>query len=565
MRLSIWPCLIATFAALIPAQLHAEMQPKAQEAVKKGLIAARQQEWDIAIQYFQQARKSAPDEPEIFGYLGLAESKIPGRELRAISWFGAYLAANPHPANEAAIKDAIIGLQIKTEGNIDRLITAVETAADALPDSPIKHDGGISGHETNKADQDRIGALFDVARLWATSGNADKAIETAHRIGAAGYNEQYAILNIISALAEVGHIQKAIKIATISYDAGFRLSTQVAIAKAEAKAGDLSGARQRLNAALQTVIDSKPDLRDGYVDQIYSAQIDVGDIIGAQEAVRLVQRPISKASMLVRIASAQAHAGDIAAARVSLTSAQHTVDAWNSLTNAEKSAQCKCKQTDDTENLADFENALAREQGEIGDIKGERATLILAERFASRITIPQKSNGSSGSAANQLNELRKRNKNSLMALISQEQASAGDIANAKRTVGSITEETQRRSAAAFIASLPKPDSSEVIAGRALKELRTNSSNSSAAPIISVADWTTELDRLNTPVFLDLSGSLKTPQQTLKTIYPGNSAGESEGESKKTFDALVGVARYMILTTNTVDQMLNRQFKHTANP
>jgi len=54
--------------------------------MKKGLLAAKEQEWLIAIQSFQEARKSAPDAPLLFYNLGLAESKIPGRELRAIAW-----------------------------------------------------------------------------------------------------------------------------------------------------------------------------------------------------------------------------------------------------------------------------------------------------------------------------------------------------------------------------------------------------------------------------------------------------------------------------------------------
>jgi tetratricopeptide (TPR) repeat protein len=70
-------------------------EPAAHEAVSKGLQAAHEQNWQLAIDDFQTARKLTPDAPELLGYLGLAESKIPGRELRAIAWFGTYLAAKP--------------------------------------------------------------------------------------------------------------------------------------------------------------------------------------------------------------------------------------------------------------------------------------------------------------------------------------------------------------------------------------------------------------------------------------------------------------------------------------
>src|SRR5471030_1849083 len=86
--------LAALLLIFTAGQLRAELPPEAQEAVKKGIIAAKEQEWEIAIQSFQEARKTAPNAPELFYNLGLAESKIPGRELRAIAWFGAYLTAN---------------------------------------------------------------------------------------------------------------------------------------------------------------------------------------------------------------------------------------------------------------------------------------------------------------------------------------------------------------------------------------------------------------------------------------------------------------------------------------
>ena len=77
-----------------PAATPAPLAPEAQDALKKGIIAAQQQDYMLAIRYFQDARKLAPDDPEIYKDLGLAESKIPGRELRAIAWFGAYLTAS---------------------------------------------------------------------------------------------------------------------------------------------------------------------------------------------------------------------------------------------------------------------------------------------------------------------------------------------------------------------------------------------------------------------------------------------------------------------------------------
>jgi len=96
-----------------PAPLPLE----AQAAMRKGILAAKEQEWLIAIQSFEDARRTAPEAPEVLYNLGLAESKISGRELRAIAWFGAYLTAAPDAPNSAAVNEFIAALLLKSHGN----------------------------------------------------------------------------------------------------------------------------------------------------------------------------------------------------------------------------------------------------------------------------------------------------------------------------------------------------------------------------------------------------------------------------------------------------------------
>ena len=96
------------------------LPPAAQEAFDKGIIAAKIPDYLLAIQYFEEARKIAPQSHEIFFNLGLAESKIAGRELRAVCWFGAYLNANPAATNIAAVKEQLIELDVKNKSNVSR-------------------------------------------------------------------------------------------------------------------------------------------------------------------------------------------------------------------------------------------------------------------------------------------------------------------------------------------------------------------------------------------------------------------------------------------------------------
>ena len=56
------------------------LPPEAQEVMKKGLLAVEQQEWSLAIRYFEEARKAAAESPEreLFN-LGLAGIQAAGK------------------------------------------------------------------------------------------------------------------------------------------------------------------------------------------------------------------------------------------------------------------------------------------------------------------------------------------------------------------------------------------------------------------------------------------------------------------------------------------------------
>lgn len=156
--------ILATVAfAAVPVASLAEVPPEAQPTFNKGVLAAKQQDWRLAELSFQEARRSAPDAPELFYELGLTESKMPGRELRAIAWFGAYLAANPKATNAIAVNALIDQLQIKSESNIIQLITTMQKAAVQLPSQ--------EGHPIYVRDD----ALEGVAIQWEDFGDFDAA------------------------------------------------------------------------------------------------------------------------------------------------------------------------------------------------------------------------------------------------------------------------------------------------------------------------------------------------------------------------------------------------------
>jgi hypothetical protein len=142
------------------------------------------------------------------------------------------------------------------------------------------------------------------------------------------------------------------------------------------------------------------------------------------------------------------------------------------------------------------------------------------------------------------------------------QAKAGDVAGAQRTAD-LTGDPNVTSMAKYI-----------IADAQAKRASSSSDStpppkaSAAAPTlpaVSVSDWIRELDTLNTPLFTDLSGSVKAPQQTYKMIYPGSSIDPSETDTKRTFKALVAIAQNTISAKTTIDQMWKRQLAQAAKP
>lgn len=139
-RLSLLLAVLA-FAWWAGLSLAAEGVPApAQEAFERGLAAAEQQQWGLAVRYFGEAQKAAETTPGILFNLGLAHGKA-SQELPAIAWLQAYLARTGQPANADAVRKEILRLEIAAEAKIARvmqqaLAANAAAAAAAGKDSP---------------------------------------------------------------------------------------------------------------------------------------------------------------------------------------------------------------------------------------------------------------------------------------------------------------------------------------------------------------------------------------------------------------------------------------------
>ena len=161
-------CLLLAGA---PRATGAPLPAAAQDLVNQGIAAAKGRDYPLAIRKFQEAREVAPDAAEIYFDLGLAESKIPGREVRAIVWLGAYLAADPTAPNAAAVKDQIELLRGRNQATLSRVISSLQDTATQLQATNVERGKGTRGS-----------ALASVAILWAKFGDIDTAGNVANQI-----------------------------------------------------------------------------------------------------------------------------------------------------------------------------------------------------------------------------------------------------------------------------------------------------------------------------------------------------------------------------------------------
>jgi tetratricopeptide (TPR) repeat protein len=217
-------------SALPSTAAPAPLPPEAQDALKKGVIAAQQQDYLLAIGFFQDARKIAPDASQIYLDLGLAESKIPGRELRAICWFEAYLAANPNAPNAAAVKVQIHTLDVNNTSNFSRLVKSMQDATNQLVNRGTEYDLNLAV----------------VAVYWEDAGDMKAALKTVGLIRNADSKNQALVLIAITS-AGTGDIPGAQAVADLIEPAHSKDGALHSIAAAQAGVGEITAALKTAN------------------------------------------------------------------------------------------------------------------------------------------------------------------------------------------------------------------------------------------------------------------------------------------------------------------------------
>lgn len=454
------------FEALAQTNSPAPLPPAAQEAFDKGIMAAREQGFLVAIRYLQEARKLAPHAPQIFRSLGAVEAKIQGRELRAIAWYGAYLSALPNAPDAVEVKKEIGRLEVKSQIQISNLIKSVQDAAQASGDNKDL-------------------ALVYLAELWAKAGDIEMALKTSEQNQT---RKGQADPKIVQVQLEAGDIAGAQRTANLIKDSPFYLyQAQLAIAESQIITNDIAGAKVTLAAALKTADLFKMPWsafdKSRAETAIAEAQIKVADIKGAQKTlVSALKSAESIESVSLRgylyIAMAQLKTGDIAG------------------------AQKITELIPDGYEKSDAQKAIAKAQVKDGDMAGAQKTLASAQR-----TIAQLKDAGVRNARLRIN--------------AGNQLEVGDIAGAQQTADLIQEKERKSDSLKDIAKakelakagLPYPS---LYAGSSIRPSKLDT-QSQKPPVIKVSDWLDKLDEgriyvkcpLNTGPFLDLAYHLKS--------------------------------------------------------
>jgi hypothetical protein len=360
---------LASHSAFGQSTPPAPLPPDAIDAVKRGIIASRQHDPLLAIRYFQEARIKAPEAPEIFVNLGLAESTIPGRELRAICWFEAYLAANPNARNAAVVKEQINTLTVKSHGNLSHLIKLLEDDVAHMP------------AHNQPAD------FSDVAILQAKSGDIPAARRTTDLIADAAYKSR-ALQAIADTQAEAGDTANARQTADLIEVPIYKVRALQAIASVQSDSGDFPGGDNTFVAAQDAIeLIQEPKEKDRGQAELTSAQADAGYILRARKTADLIQdaglkRDVvthidsvnsagKRTAALRAIAEEQAKAGNLQSARGFLDSARK--DADHVLNDSSK---------------CDAMLAIAQDQARINDLADAQESLAAAQRIADLMANP---------------------------------------------------------------------------------------------------------------------------------------------------------------------------------
>ena len=231
------------------------ISPAAKGAYIRGLSVAEQENWELAIKYFGEAREEAPAWPDPFYNLAYSCRQAGGRELIAIAWYHAYLAAASGTADTDQVRAWIVELEVRVESRVRMLIRGVKDVYSSMGQS------SPPGLEA-----------LELARALAYLGDFSEAKEMASGILEVRRSEYYMAM------------------------------AYMRIAREQGRAGDLAGARETFAEARKVAVQFPdedgayyegeilyiPVSKERFYRDLSRSQADAGDIAGARETAAMI-------------------------------------------------------------------------------------------------------------------------------------------------------------------------------------------------------------------------------------------------------------------------------------
>jgi hypothetical protein len=261
-HLALLSCLGLALSLPVFAQTNTsatdQLPPAAQQSIAKGLVAAKQRQWLAAIRAFEEARAAAPGSPIPLYNLGLAEAQMPGRELRAICWFEAYLALAPNADNAAAVRQEIVSLDARAADNVRKLLELLKKSDPAASNVHASLEasllvrindlnGALAASEKSSGVYRDIN-LESIVKFLAESGNHSEALRQAEKIKSKSAYRDIAAAQIEQALYSEAKDTLS-KLASLESDRSEYFLTLFRLAQAEYTAGQRDDANTLMREA----------------------------------------------------------------------------------------------------------------------------------------------------------------------------------------------------------------------------------------------------------------------------------------------------------------------------
>ena len=352
---SVGGCLLLLSSIVFAETASTEFSSEAKGMLDRGMAAAKQQEWVMAVNYFNKAQKLSANRPEVLFNLALANDKAGDRELIALAWYRAYLASTPDAANAKQILDRTVALEIAYEAKVRKMIRRVQQIIPGSREFLIAdyHDSPIITPDLIESYVD--GWYKSLAAAQNNIGDFTAAKKTAPKIRRKN-DRSWLYRNIAMAEMKAGNFDAA-KATAAKIDSDNEPWVYAFIASRQARLGDISGALKTT-----TMITDNEDLADAYED-IATEQAEAGDIKGAMVTAAKITEADEKSDAYEEIAEAQAEAGD---------------------TNG--ALETAALITDDEDLLGIYIYDISEQQLKVKDIAGARKTFDLALKVIGRMS-----------------------------------------------------------------------------------------------------------------------------------------------------------------------------------